>query len=37
MCERLEKDLEKPDYLSSESAKQIAREELKQRKKALRE
>ena len=34
-CKRLEKDLEDPDYIYSESAKQIARELLVERKKLI--
>ncbi len=35
-CKRLEKDLENPDFIYSESAKRIAREELVQRRKETR-
>lgn len=34
-CKRLEKDLEDPDYIYSESAKKIARQELEERKKLI--
>ena len=34
-CKRLEKDLEDPDYIYSESAKKIARLELEERKKLI--
>ena len=34
-CKRLEKDLEDPDYIFSESTKQIAKQELEERKKLV--